>query len=215
MLFRRLFALTLLFASAASALAGSDDKTTLATPQVLLQDPLAKGNTELEALGGYFHSPITTGGGHRPELDYAGGDLRYGDILSNIIFDKSAILRGDVEFLADMFGNNITKGPGSYISGASVLFRYNFFHPGSRIIPYFQLGGGGLHSDAAENHSQRLIGSDFEFLLQADLGARFLLTDHWSILAEGGFQHISNADTAARNVGVNALGGRLGLGYIY
>jgi hypothetical protein len=115
----------------------------------------------------------------------------------------------------DGFGDGVTNGAGTYIAGGSVLFRYNFFQPGSRFIPYFQLGGGGLHSDAAEDRSQRLIGSDFEFLLQADFGARVLLNSHWSILMEGGYQHISNADTAARNVGVNALGGRIGFGYIY
>jgi opacity protein-like surface antigen len=211
--FRRFLAFVLLFSGAASAFAGSDGKT-LTTP-IILEDPLAKGDTELEVLSGYFHSPITTGGGHRPEFDYAGADLRYGMVLSPILFDKCPLMRGDFEFLLDGFGEGVTEGPGTYLTGGSLLFRYNFFHPGSRFIPYFEAGGGGLHSDAAEDHSQRLIGSSFEFGLQADIGARFLLNDHWSILAEGGFQHISNADTAARNVGVNALGGRLGLGFIY
>ncbi len=109
----------------------------------------------------------------------------------------------------------MTYGPGNYLVGGSILFRYNFVQPGSRLIPYLQAGGGGLHSDAAEIPSQRIIGSDFEFLLEADLGFRFLLNDRWSLLAEGTFQHISNGDTAARNVGVNALGGRLGFGWIY
>ena len=184
-------------------------------PVVLEQDPLAKGDTELELLGGYFHSPITTGGTHRPEFDYAGGDLRYGMVLSPVLNDNCSLLRGDFEFLIDGFTHDVTNGPGNYLSGGSLLFRYNFFHPGSRLVPYFDIGGGGLHSDAANDHTQRLIGSSFEFVLQADIGLRYLLTQHWSILAEGGFQHISNADTAARNVGVNALGGRIGLGFIY
>jgi len=187
----------------------------MVTPPVVEVDPIAKGDTELEVLGGYFHSPITTGGTHRPELDYAGGDIRYGMVLSPIFFNESALMRGDVEFLVDGFTEAITEGPGNYITGGALLFRYNFFHPGSRFIPYFQLGGGGLHSDAAEVPSQRLIGGNFEFDLQAGIGGRFLLNDHWSILLEGGFEHISNADTAARNVGINALGGRIGVGYIY
>jgi hypothetical protein len=208
---RTLLALLLL---SAPAFAGSIDSKSVTAATVVLQDPLAKGDTELELLGGYFHSPINTGG-HRPEFDYASGDFRYGMVLSPILYDQNPLLRGDFEFLLDGFGGGVTDGAGSYLTGGSLLFRYNFFHPGSRFIPYFQLGGGGLHSDAAEDHTQRLIGSDFEFILQGDLGARFLLNDHWSILVEGGFQHISNADTAARNVGVNALGGRLGVGFIY
>ena len=188
------------------------DKSTV--PEVI-QDPLAKGVTDIEVLGGYFHSPITTGGGHRPEYDYSGADFRYGVVLSDTLFEHSPVLRGNTEILLDALADGVAKGPGSYMVGGSVLFRYNFIQPGSRLIPYFQAGGGGLHADAAEDRSQRIIGSDFEFILEADLGARLLLNDHWSLLLEGGFQHISNADTAARNVGVNALGGRMGASYIY
>jgi hypothetical protein len=180
-------------------------------PPIIVQDPLSKGSTEFELLGGYFTSPVT---GHRPEFDYSGVDLRLGIVLSPIMLDHTP-LRGDFEFLVDGFADGVTKGYGNYLTGGSVLFRYNFFKPGSRIIPYIDLGGGGLHSDAAENPDQRLIGGNFEFLLQADFGVRFLLTDRWSILLEGGYQHISNADTASRNIGVNALGGRLGLGWLY
>lgn len=197
--------------SAVSAFAGDDDKKTVAP---IIQDPLTKGMAEIEVLGGYMHSPVVMGGGKRPEFDYAGGDVRWGYIITPALLDQS-FLRGDFEVLLDGFGDGVTSGPGSYLAGGSLLFRYNFFHPGSRIIPYIQAGGGGLHSDAVEDQSQRLIGGDFEFILEGDIGLRFILNDRWSILAEGSFQHISNADTAARNVGVNALGGRVGVGWIY
>jgi hypothetical protein len=210
----RLLALLVLLSAATPLFAGSDDGKSTVTASVL-QDPLSKGDTEFDVLGGYFHSPITTGGTKRPELDYAGSDFRYGYVFTPAICNNCPFMRGAWELLIDGFGEGITEGPGNYLVGGSLLFRYNFFHPGSRFIPYVQLGGGGLHSDAAEDPDQRLIGGQFEFVLEADLGVRFLLTDHWSILAEGGFQHISNADTASRNVGVNALGGRLGLGFAF
>jgi hypothetical protein len=210
----RLLVLLTLLSTTAPLFAGSDDGKTLVAPTVL-QDPLSKGETEFDILGGYFHSPITTGGTKRPEFDYAGGDLRGGYIFTPTLCNECPLLRGDWEFLLDGFSQGVTDGPGNYLVGGSLLFRYNFFHPGSRFIPYIQLGGGGLHSDAAEDQTQRLIGGQFEFVLQADIGARYLLNDRWSILAEGGFQHISNADTASRNVGVNALGGRLGVGIAY
>ena len=211
MRFCRFLILPLLAAAASSAFAGANDLK-FVNPPVVIQDPLSKGTTEIEVLGGYFHSPFDV---KRPEFDYAGADLRYGIVLTPALFDTSKIMRGDLELLFDGFGDGVTKGAGNYLTGGSLLFRYNWFHPGSRFIPYFQLGGGGLHSDAAEDPSQRLIGGNFEFILEATFGARILLNDHWSVLIEGGYQHISNADTAARNVGVNALGGRIGLGYIY
>jgi hypothetical protein len=212
--FRRFLSCLLLLAAAVSAFAGTDEGKSMA-PAEVIQDPLSKGVTEIEFLGGYFHSPYNIGGGHRPEFDYAGADLRYGLVISPILFDHSPLLRGNLEFLVDGFGDGVTKGFGNYLTGGSLLFRYNFFHLGNRFIPYIQLGGGGLHTDAAEVPSQRVIGANFEFLLQGDLGARILLTDRWSLLIEAGVQHISNADTASRNVGVNSLGGRIGLGYIY
>jgi hypothetical protein len=211
--FRNLLPLFLFISVATSAFAGSDIGKGTAAPQII-QDPLSKGVTDIEVLGGYFHSPITTGGSKRPEFDYSGADFRYGIVLTPMLFDHS-FLRGNFELLGDILADGVTKGPGNYLVGGSLLFRYNFVQPGSRLIPYFQLGGGGLHTDAAEDPSQRLIGSDFEFILEADLGARLMLNDRWSLLFEGTFQHISNADTASRNVGVNALGGRIGLGYLY
>ena len=211
---RSLLGSILLLLTAAGAFAGSEDPKSVSSPEVI-QDPLSKGVTEMEFLSGYFHSPYNIGGGHRPEFDYAGADIRFGIVLSPILFDHTSLLRGDLEFLVDGFGDGVTKGFGNYLTGGSILFRYNFFHPGSRFIPYIQLGGGALHSDAAEVPDQRLIGADFEFLLQGDLGARFILNDRWSLLMEAGVQHISNADTAARNVGVNSLGGRIGLGWVY
>jgi len=215
MLARRFLPFFLLIWVTASAFAGDESGKTSIPPEVI-QDPLSKGVTEVELLGGFFHSPITTGGTYRPEFDYSGGDFRWGVVLSPFLFDHCCrLLRGNIEFLVDGFADDVTSGPGHYLVGGSLLFRYNFIQPGSRFIPYFQIGGGGLHSDAAEVPSQRLIGGDFEFILEADLGARLLLNDRWSLLFEGTFQHISNADTAARNVGVNALGGRIGLGWIY
>lgn len=211
---RRLAIVLLAFSHAVSAFAGSDAGKATTAPGII-QDPLSKGVAEVEVLGGYFHSPVTTGGAHRPQFDYSGGDIRYGIVLSPMFFDHSSLLRGNVEFLIDGLGDGVVKGAGNYLAGGSVLFRYNFIQPGSHFIPYFQLGGGGLHSDAAEDPSQKIIGSNFEFLLEADLGGRLLLNDRWSLLFEGTFQHISNADTAPHNVGVNALGGRLGVGWIY
>ena len=210
---RKLLPLCLFISLAATALAGTDVGKGTTAPEII-QDPLSKGVGEIEVLGGYFHSPITTGGARRPQFDYSGADLRYGIVLSPTFFDHS-FLRGNFEFLGDVLSDGVVKGAGNYLVGGSLLFRYNFIQPGCRLIPYFQVGGGGLHSDAAEDPSQRIIGANFEFILEADLGARLMLNDRWSLLFEGTFQHISNADTAARNVGVNALGGRIGLGWIY
>jgi len=207
---RRILALLFLLSATAPVFADAGDVKFVNAP-VVVQDPLSKGTTEVELLGSYFLSPLAA---HRPNFNYAGADLRLGIVLSPILMDHTP-LRGNFEFLVDGFTDGVTNGAGNYLAGGSVLFRYNVFKAGSRVIPYFQIGGGGLHSDAAEDPSQKLIGGNFEFLLEAEFGARILINDRWSVLIEGGYQHISNADTAARNVGVNAFGGSVGLGWIY
>jgi len=213
MFLRRILVFLVILTATTPLIADAGDIKSV-NPPVVIKDPLSKGNIEVELLGGYFHSPFTTSSGRRPEFDYAGADIRLGIVLTPVLMEHTP-LRGDFEFLVDGFTDGVTKGAGNYLAGGSMLFRYNVFHPGARIVPYFQIGGGGLHSDAAQDYSQRLIGGNFEFILEADFGARILLNDRWSLLIEGGYQHISNADTASRNVGVNAIGGRVGLGWIY
>lgn len=211
MLYRPLIAVFVLAASS-FAYAGSETAGRESKEVAPVWEPLAKGTTEVELLGGYFHSPVFATAG-RPEFDYAGADLRVGRVVTDPMFANSFV-KGNLELLLNILGYGVTSGPGSYLVGGSLHVRYNFL-ASSTIIPYFQIGAGGLHSDAVEDGNQRLIGSDFEFILSADLGIRFMLNRNWSLRLEGGFQHISNADTASRNVGVNALGGRLGLGYAF
>ena len=93
--------------------------------------------------------------------------------------------------------------------------RYNFIQPNARLVPYFQIGGGGLYIDSYKDQSQRLIGQAFEFNLQAALGLRYLINDKWAICIEGAYRHISNADLAPRNIGLNSVGGFAGVSYFY
>jgi hypothetical protein len=43
------------------------------------------------------------------------------------------------------------------------------------------------------------------------VGCHYFVNDHLSLDAEGGYIHISNADLASRNLGINAIGGTLGM----
>lgn len=125
----------------------------------------------------------------------------------------NGLLRGNNEFLIELFAGPDTKGPGTFLAGGSPLWRYNFIQPDAKLIPYLQLGAGALGNDIYHGHPQREIGGPFEFVLQADLGLKYLLDDRWSISAEAGFRHISNADLYSRNQGLNSLGGLMMLSY--
>ena len=53
------------------------------------------------------------------------------------------------------------------LAGARLIFRYNFVQPQARIIPYLQIGAGGVYTDIGEKESRGLISLPVEFNLQA------------------------------------------------
>jgi hypothetical protein len=173
-----------------------------------------KGTREIEVLGGAFTS-INYATRKRPQFDYALANARYGWMLNEI--RPSGIFFGNEEFLLDGFAGPILKGPGTVMAGATLILRHNFVtHADAFFVPYYQMGAGGLYSDAADaDRVQFGIGTTFEFNLQATLGARWRLDRAWALHTEFGYRHISNAGLDSRNGGVDAVGGFIGLGHMF
>lgn len=176
-------------------------------------DRFAAGSWEMEDLvGAYFL--FDRGGNERVSIDYAVNSTRLGIMIYNP--KGSGFLRGNLEFLGEVFGGPVFQGPGDVVAGLTFIFRYNFIQPNARIVPYFQAGGGGAYNDIEHGPaSSDAIGSDLEFNLQAIVGFRFLLNSKWSINAEGSYRHLSNAGLAEPNYGVDSLGGALGVGFSF
>lgn len=193
-------------ASVLPVMAGEESKE---VKQVLsLTTPFDQGRMELQSSSGAFFS---IGGGNRPTLNYSSSSYRLGFMLNTPSGD--GFFRGNCEFLIQAFGASVFEdNPGNYAAGAMVLLRYNFVQPESKWAPYVQLGGGMVYNDIYKDKSQRLIGQQWEFDLEAAVGLRYLLNDRWSASIEGGYRHISNADLADRNTGLNSLGVTAGLG---
>lgn len=208
-------------ASPVSPLAEPATSFTLA--QAVLQSPhepsvcafadetYAAGNWELQFLaGGYFKSSL---GPKAPEFDYLPISVRLGRIWTAPHFEAPRLLAG-LETLLELSAAPITSGPGSYFAGPSLLLRQNFLcRPGQRWIPYIQGGAGIAFTDAGDDRTQRAVGQNMEFLLQAQLGLRARLNQNWTFDVEVGLQHISNAGLADRNGGINAVGAAIGFTY--
>jgi lipid A 3-O-deacylase len=172
--------------------------------------PFKQGVVEIEFNGGGFQSIGTKGTPERPNMGFGIAEIRAGYMLTNTI--GSGLLRGNVEILGEIFGGGIYDGPGSDLVGFDAFLRYNFVQPNAKLVPFFQAGGGGVYSDAAQaDKIQRLIGSDMSFSLEAEIGARYFISRNWALNVGFEYRHISNADTASRNRGLNALGGVLGI----
>lgn len=119
--------------------------------------------------------------------------------------------RGNFEGLADLFLWESTRTHTGILGGGALGIHYNFVQPGSRFVPYIGASLGLSGNDLYVQQSQQIIGGPFEFVLQANIGARYFVDKNWGFLIEGGYQHVSNDDIYRRNVGVNQTGGRFGI----
>ena len=174
--------------------------------------PFQKGATELQVVTGpFFHLAPT--GNPRPRTNYMQVGIRYGWMLSTP--GKGGLFRGNIEFLLEAFGAGIYQGPGNYLIGADMMFRYNFVQPGARLIPYLQTVTGGLYNDVYKTKTQGLLDTAGEFYLGADLGLRWMVRSDVAISGEFGYRHISNANIGPQNLGLNSLGVTLGVSFFF
>ena len=182
--------------------------------QAVDEFPYVAGAKELELSFAGFGSIGTRGNDTKPDVGNVNAEVRFGVMLTTPSGDS--FLRGNLELLLNAFGGYIYEGPGDYLVGAELLLRYNFVQPDCKVVPFIQVGGGGAYSDAADdNQTQRLIGSDLSFSLQAEIGLRYHFSRNVALTTSVLYRHISNADTADRNVGLNSLGGRIGLSLFF
>jgi hypothetical protein len=149
----------------------------------------------------------------RPRIADVGGAVRLGWMLTDV--SSNGWCRGNWEFLTEVYGAGIVEGPGNVFVAATLLLRYNFVQEDSRWVPYFQVGGGGIYSDAHEDPVQGAIDTEFSFNLQGGFGLRYLCSGRCAVYIEALYRHISNAGLGDRNYGTNAVGGFVGLSYFF
>lgn len=173
----------------------------------------ARGHWEFEDLAGTFFL-FDRAGNTRLTMDILIDTARLGIMLNDPY--GSGFLRGNVEFLGELFGGGIFNGPGDVIGGGTLFFRYNFIQPNARLVPYVQAGGGFVYTDYAEGRAGgNALSLSTNFNLQAIGGVRYLLNSKWSLNAEASYRHISNASTSDPNYGIDQLGGSVGLGFSF
>ena len=174
-------------------------------------NPYTKGRISLQLVSGALFS-LTNLPEDSPVFDYAQTNLRLGWVLSDP-GPQNHFLRGAWEGLAEITNSIIFDGFGSYMGGITALIRYNFVQPDWAVVPYVQGGVGIVYNNAYEDENQQAIGQAIEFTPQFSVGFHYLITQKWSLGTEAMFHHISNANMAKRNRGINAVGGFLGVTY--
>jgi hypothetical protein len=174
---------------------------------------ITKGKMEIQLTSGPLFSTKIFGNG-TPTTNAWQNSLRLGWIL-NKPKEKGWILGGSLEAIIEVPYALIYQGPGNYWAGITGLLRYNFVPPDSKWIPYVQAGAGVVHINSYKDQSQDAIGTATEFNPQASVGIRYFFNERWAVNLEAIFLHISNADLADRNMGLNFFGGFIGISSLF
>ncbi len=174
--------------------------------------PFDRGRFEFQIGAGAFTSVQDTSA-LRPHFVDIDGTVRWGVMLNAPRGDS--FFRGNFEFMVEGYGAALIKGPGTGYGGAGVIVRYNFVRTGARLVPYFQSKIGGVYNDVSVHQEQHAFGRAEEFDLGAGPGLRYFCNDHLALFGEGDYRHISDANTASRNLGLNELGGFFGVSLFY
>jgi opacity protein-like surface antigen len=199
-------------ASAINANAGTVSLNS--SKEIKLTDfPYEKGDWEVQGLAGAFWDLGIYSG--QPKFDYALESIRLGYMVTGIV--GNGCLRGNFEVLVEAMGGEFWKGPANYLVGGNLLFRWNFVQgPNAKLVPYVQIGGGGLYHDANTDSSvQKILGGNVEAMLTGGLGLRYHLNENWALDVEASYRHISDAGTTAHNLGLNSIGAQVGLSYFF
>jgi hypothetical protein len=172
----------------------------------------------LEFMTGVMFSPCGLGPS-APVFNYQQNNIRLGWMLVSPDDKENPFrdtpFRGNFEALFEVTGSYIWESFGTYMTGITGIVRYNFVQPNWIVVPYIQGGAGVIYTNARNWSNQEAIGGNWEFTPQFGAGLKFLIDDNFSFNIEGAFQHISNANTSARNEGVNAYGGFAGFTYYF
>jgi Lipid A 3-O-deacylase (PagL) len=126
----------------------------------------------------------------------------------------SVRFRGQV--VASFVGEAIVRGAESYFLGGALRFRL-IFPLGTSRWAFYVDGGGGMGAVDSDD-TPRGQGEDFTFCLLASGGARFALSNAWSLWAGFMWQHLSNAELSEprrRNTSLDSIGPVIGASYAF
>jgi opacity protein-like surface antigen len=198
-----------------SSMTAADAEVEQPVPTATTREPesnFSRGTKEFQNVTGAFFF-FTATQNRRPSIDFAVDSLRLGIMLNDPW--RAGPLSGNFELLGEVFAAGIFEGPGDVMAGATLVMRYNFVQPRARLVPYLQMGAGGVYTNIGEEESRGLISLPVEFNLQGIGGTRIMLNDRWSLVIEAGYRHISNAEIKKPNFGIDSIGGNLGFGFFF
>ena len=171
------------------------------TPPLEARELLKRGAVEAGAAVGYWQAvsaPFHTYSANRSAVFIM---PRIGMVVTDEM--KAGRLSGNLGVLVEPLFAQFTQPVSAQLAGGSVVLKYNLLSFG-RWIPFWEAGAGlswmNLVFPTIPEESERV-----NFLLQTGPGVQYLATPHVSLAAGVRWSHISDADIAEKNAGLNAV----------
>jgi len=142
------------------------------------------------------------------DVSFLNGSARFGYLPLDPL--GPGMLRGSLEVALEPFVQFYLEPSRVSQEGLKAVGRYHFITV-APIVPYLELAAGVMHSGLKIDE----IRSTHAFSLEAGAGMSYLLTPTLALTAGYRFQHISNADTASPNTGINSNTGLIGLSVLF
>lgn len=173
------------------------------------EERLRFGTKDVSIVGGYSFSHSTVGGPEVESVDSFQLLPHFGYILSDE--HGPGWLRGNFELLAEpMLVHFSSRSESATAVGLSVVARW-IFATDWVVRPYLEVGGGIL----AGQLEFRQTNCDVNYVLEGGPGLLWFLSDQVAITAGYRFQHISNARSCEKNLGLNSSLFSVGISYFF
>jgi opacity protein-like surface antigen len=158
-------------------------------------------------VGGGVNTDLPPKGSHT-DVTFLNGSVRFGYLPLDP--GGPGFLRGTLEVGIEPFVQLYLEPSTTTAEGFKAVFRYHFITV-APIVPYGEFAAGVMHS----NLKIKEIRSTHAFSLEGGVGLSYLLTPSLALTGGYRFQHISNASTASRNIGINSNTGVIGASYLF
>jgi opacity protein-like surface antigen len=162
---------------------------------------LKRGTIEIGAAAGYWQAVSAPFHAYSANRSAVFIMPRIGMVVTDEL--KAGRLSGNLEVLIEPVFAQFTKPTSAQLAGGSFVVKYNFV-PFGRWIPFWEAGAGlswmNLVFPTIPEESERV-----NFLLQTGPGVQYLVTPHVSLAVGVRWSHISDADIAEKNAGLNAV----------
>lgn len=174
----------------------SSTQDSAATPPIVTG--LAKGTRELSVATGYTYTH------HRTDANVTklkgipvilGGGIVATDPIGASWYRGQVTLGGEMQF------TQYVEPLRTYLVALTPTVKYTFL-TSDRLRPYVEAGAGIVWTDLGDRIPEK--GSQFNFNLQAAAGVSYFVAPTTSVNLSYRFQHISNANTAEPNHGIDA-----------